>query len=157
MSIQAAAADLASRIPAMAQDSPLNCQGVIANLMEQAVKEEVSRQTSEMEQMFYTLGWCIKCNSEIQYDITEPFVSCQCPDGFGEASKVPVISGLRHELFVYQMALEAALAELMDAATGYAPYPWNHEDNPVHATIIKVRRALRIPEVPIQKTNTKPS
>jgi hypothetical protein len=157
MSIQAAAADLASRIPAMAQDSPLNCQGVIANLMEQVVKEEVSRQTSEMEQMFYTLGWCPKCKSEIIHYIDEPFADCKCPGGFGEAPAIPIISGLRYENTTQKLVLMSALTDLAEAASECAPYPWYHEDNPYHDTILKVRRALGCKEVPIQKTNTPPS
>ncbi len=115
MSIQSAAADLASRIPAMAQDSPLNCQGVIARLMEQAVEEEVLRKTDEMAQQFYVLGWCPKCKSEIQHDITEPFASCNCPDGFGEATEIPIIPGLRHQLAVLQREYDELKAGLRTA------------------------------------------
>ncbi len=104
------AADIARRVPEMAKESSLNLQSVLINMIQDVVDRQVLLATDQLHVMLWNAGWCDRCNSEITHDITEPFSSCNC-GGTSEATVVPIIPALRHDLAVKEAAIVALQRE----------------------------------------------
>ena len=149
MNTQILAGDIMTRVQAGQQSSDLNTAGMIAYMIQQAIDEEVAAATERYRQQLIKVGWCPDCDSEIQHEIDAPFSECNCPDGYGENTTIPLLSLRRY-------AIGLALSDLLDAASGHKPYPWNHEDNPYHKGIMVAREALGFPSVEVGKSNSDP-
>lgn len=60
-------------------------------------------------------------------------------------SQTVIINKLKELTAPKDEALKQAFDDLKDAASGYAPYPWNHEGNPYCETLAKLTAALDWP------------
>lgn len=154
--------EIISRMPALSQESAINAHSLLMNLMAPVIDKQIqqalkarsddrqqldiaNKLIGELQSALWHAGWCPKCKSEIVHDIMEPFAQCGCPDGFCEATEVPIIPGLRYKLAQSKAALQQAFEDLKDAASGYAPYPFNHEQNPYCKTLVGLGKALELP------------
>ena len=67
-----------------------------AEELHQASKNQLLREIDRLHSLLWHAGVCSQCGEEIQHDIDEPFYSCKC--GHGEATTIPTIAQLRHEI-----------------------------------------------------------